>query len=369
MARLLSAIARWKLEHGTRFVTIDQLATCSTIFNTIRTVWRLEALTLLSIGLLLVWGLSPIGSQATQRVVSLKMRMESSVEPFSWLDTSSLYTWISNDQSAVLSSIAAVQSSAMMAPQTIQESSVYQWANVKVPMLEKLRSNGTSAWTTTSNGSSTLYSSLAGVPIVNKFDLRSSSFVLNASYWYASCSSITELMGATVSPVGLTNYTRSTYSRFAGSSLLWQIAVNQSDLTGTGDQPLPLVLEVIGQNATDGFMRAHLTCSLTTSIVEVDCSCDTSSNCRATSIRYAPNHTPDTFSIPLVAPTARLLTISKFLANFGNSFPIAHAGTAASSVFEQYLQDPTTNPFARVASYATLSNIPVEDYGIRSPSY
>ena len=364
---MLSAVARWRLELGARFMTIDQLYTSTTMIQTLKTLCRLRTVNILGIALGIFWCLSPLGSQATQRVASIRTRTESSTAPFTWVDTVTSYRqWSNNASAATLNSIAAVQNAAMMASESIETTATDQWNNLKVPLLESLNISASPNWTTLANNSTQVYSSLIGIPIVNHNMLGSTSFNFTASYWYANCSNLRNTYGITPNPHALTNFT-SEYSVFSANNYsLWLIAVLNRKLNDATQPSLPFILEVVGQASSAQPLLVHMDCNLTTSTVDLQASCDSTSTCSMDAVRYSPDYSQDTFFPPLgpgVHSDQNQTCLYQFLRNFASSFPASRTGTG-SSIFERYLGGGLFQPSVQASFYATISNISAAEFGI-----
>jgi len=291
--------------------------------------------------------------------------------PFSWADTMSPYQVLGTDATGLLNSIAAVQSSAMMAPEDIQKSAVDQWSNVKIPMIERL-GRGTLGWIPLYNESTTDYSALIGIPVLGKDTLGASSFILNTTYWYANCFNLSFTegtpggFGALGSGV-LINYTGTAFHAFVGNNYLWQIVVDNGILNSNISGPLSFDFQIAGfKNSTSNVgLRSQMTCNLTTSSVDVKVICDNSSNCRATAISYSMSQVSNQFSIPRPKGYTSGFAISQFFANIRNSFALFHSGTPASTAFERYLTNPSVNPFSQFYFAVSLSNTMADDYSVR----
>jgi hypothetical protein len=366
-------VARWRLEIGAEVMTIDQLFASTTIFHTVKTIWRLRAINLLGLGLFLVWILSPIGSQATQRVATLRMKLDNTTAPLTWMDTGSAYRWLGPDYVGMHAAVAATQSAAMIASQRVKDSSCDEYNNLKVPMLESLNATAGTDWASLPNNVIPTYSSLIGIPIAERSILGSTSFTFTATYWHASCSDLTytpAMRPINGTPSALTNYSTSQYASYSANNSLWQIAVATRDTNDTIQPPLPFVLEVAGQDDQAQFTLAHMSCNLTTSDVELQASCDgdDASTCSITAMRNSPQHQPNTFTPPLALGTTsdpQQVTLARYFKGFaGSFFALASAGPS-STPFERFLATNLKIMFSKTGSYTTVTNVTELEFGDR----
>ncbi|KAF2649418.1 hypothetical protein K491DRAFT_200622 [Lophiostoma macrostomum CBS 122681] len=66
----LNALATWRLEEGISVVSLEYLLQSRTVLGTITTPFSLQTLNMLAPGLLLLWALSPVGGQASLRLIA-----------------------------------------------------------------------------------------------------------------------------------------------------------------------------------------------------------------------------------------------------------------------------------------------------------
>ena len=349
-------------------MTIDQLYTSTTMFQMLKTMFRLRTINLMAACLIFFWGLSPLGSQATQRVASLRIRTESSIAPLTWVDTVKSYRSVGNSSTpATLDSIAAIQNGAMM--ESVGTAASDQWNNLKVPLLESLNIPANSNWTAIASNATQVYSSLIGIPIVNQSTLGSTAFNFSASYWYANCSNLNYTYGIEQSPSSLTRYYAPEYSVFSANDSLWQLAFSNRTTNDTTTQPpLPFILEVIGQDSSAQPLLVHMDCKLTTSTVDLQASCDSTSICSMDAVRYSPDYTQNTFTPPLgpgMHSDPDQTSLHQFLHNFAASFPASPlTSRSGSGLLERYISNSILNPFSTPSLYVSISNISAPDFGV-----
>src|SRR5690349_5066834 len=72
VGRAAIKLATWKLERGTTLGLLESLIGSRTVGGTILTQIRLWPLTFLGLGLILIWLMSPMGSQAALRMLVIE---------------------------------------------------------------------------------------------------------------------------------------------------------------------------------------------------------------------------------------------------------------------------------------------------------
>ncbi len=184
--------ASWRLEKGTSLGFVERLFGSRTVGGTIFTQVRFRSITILGLGLVLFWLLSPLGSQSVLRILSTASNpilLDSEISYFNSRQDSHA----SNpDFTSWFSSFAAMFSSALLAPDLSKNSTVDIWGNVRIPLFSSLASippdeNG---WRQIPQKSYTpVYTSLFGIPVSN-LPLGNSTFNLESSYMELTCSDI-----------------------------------------------------------------------------------------------------------------------------------------------------------------------------------
>ncbi|RSL45120.1 hypothetical protein CEP54_014400 [Fusarium duplospermum] len=172
VGRLVYEMARWRLEKGATLGSLEQLIGSRTFGSTVVTLLHHRVSKPLSIVLILVWALSPLGAQSMLRM--LESRLEPRVQDSTVIhfDTDaptqqSCMMPSSRDGSAglaaMVSYVKTMFSAVLLSPSTTKLDSMDIWGNVKVPILKS-----------------------ASVSVGNK------TFHLESSYVDLSCSNITK---------------------------------------------------------------------------------------------------------------------------------------------------------------------------------
>ncbi|THV68068.1 hypothetical protein D6D27_10133, partial [Aureobasidium pullulans] len=89
VGKALKSIAFWKLERGSRVGVLDQLLGSTTIFQTIITQVQMRTPGLVSVTLILTWALSPLGGQASIRVLGQSLKNTTHTATIHYVNTSS----------------------------------------------------------------------------------------------------------------------------------------------------------------------------------------------------------------------------------------------------------------------------------------
>jgi hypothetical protein len=115
----------------------------STVFGTVITQIHLRSFNWLGLALIVLWALSPIGSQSFLRVISTQNYNTSTTVTINYLDTGqvSKIGWTLDPNiipDAYEEPIGTVYMSALMAPLSVQNSTVDLWGNVKIPYYREL---------------------------------------------------------------------------------------------------------------------------------------------------------------------------------------------------------------------------------------
>ena len=165
VGRSLKAIAAFRLEKGASIRLLKQLVGSKTVISAITSPFKLRALNVLTPILVLLWVLSPVGSQAALKVVAKVDVNSISSLPLFYLDSQTPFSIIGASSAAsYVTPINGVFTSALMAPHSSKIAPQDAWQNVKIPMLESLLGaqvdNGT--WQLTENATEFAYSALVG---------------------------------------------------------------------------------------------------------------------------------------------------------------------------------------------------------------
>lgn len=150
----------------------------------------------ISIGLVLIWCLSPLGGQALIRVLSTVDIPTPSSTNLTYVNTRA-GKYIANEKDVDLygfmgffGGFAALFGASILAPISVKNSSVDIWGNVKVPYQSQLTGPADQdGWVAVKTNETTpmIYSSMFGVPITAKFPDGNTSFYIESTYVELNC--------------------------------------------------------------------------------------------------------------------------------------------------------------------------------------
>lgn len=195
ISRHLKAVMLRMLERGARLGDLDLMAGSNTVGSTIFTVFALRTVNMLAIALLIIWSLSPIGSQASLRVVTTRSSVESRPVSVKYLSLNQTYgAFEAGSKQSVEAVITGLFNSALLGHQQTRDSPRDLWDWVKVPMMEGLEHEPGPA----SNGgwhnipqSRVQYSSLIGIPIIGLEEGSETVVNIESFYWDVDCPLLT----------------------------------------------------------------------------------------------------------------------------------------------------------------------------------
>ena len=165
-----------------------------TFGGTISTQFRMRSANLVAIGLIFLWLMSPLGSQAILRVLTTTTKPTTSSENITYVNTrqpsfsgySSFYdTWYSG--------FASLFSAALFESREVKDGTRDLWGNVKIPLFSSLSNipEDSEGWIQVpQNTNTTIYSSLFGIP-VSAIPAGNISFNLESTYVELTCQNIT----------------------------------------------------------------------------------------------------------------------------------------------------------------------------------
>lgn len=295
VGRALKGFLSWRLERGERLGLLDLLAGSNTLVNTVTTQLTLRVASFVGPLLVLLWALSPLGGQASLRVMTIGNRTISSTGSFQYMvQNNSFDPWDTADDASAIAVVDGLFVASLLSPLTTKMSTVDTWGNVKIPMLEAVANvsmpdkNGWYA----PNTIDTVYSSLIGTPISNveQTDLNT-TLTIETSYWRLECpvlANVWQPPNANLSAepwevnTGMsgTLASNTTYPRISPS--------NSTQLEAEEEAPTPddLSPRTIVYNTWDNDESSQTgsICQIYTTYVEVEVSC-AGLTCAATKIR------------------------------------------------------------------------------------
>ncbi|WQF79275.1 hypothetical protein CDEST_04289 [Colletotrichum destructivum] len=195
-------VASWRIQasQGATLGSLEQCLGSQTISRAFTTQINLRTYNLLGLSIVALWCLSPLGSQASLRVISviskseIDLRMLSTVDTFGGFQeiyTQSAYTARGR---VVQTTVPSAVVTSLMAAKFLKSRNQDIWGNVRLPAIQNLerssKSDGESGWIDLSGDDPIEYASLIGTPVANLATHGNTSFVLPGSYLTLSCPTI-----------------------------------------------------------------------------------------------------------------------------------------------------------------------------------
>ena len=262
------------------------LAGSYTLVSTVTTQLTLRMLTFTGPFLVLLWALSPIGGQASLRVMSIgNSTTNATVELDYMMQNRSFAPFITGDGANGLAVINGLFVAALLAPGRVKESPVDPWNNVKIPMIELAEERGTSGadgWFTMTK-ENTEYSSLIGTPLSNmSHPGLNTTLHIETSYWHLEC----PVLESTWQPPH-TNFSGRSWVGATGisSSYLYSNTSNLCSATQDPPQNTSNIPRTIVYNTWDAdYTKTGSICNIRTTYVEAEIFC-MGSTCRTSKLR------------------------------------------------------------------------------------
>ncbi|EXJ76599.1 uncharacterized protein A1O5_01107 [Cladophialophora psammophila CBS 110553] len=376
----LKRFATWRLENGIRLGLLEQIMQSRTFFAAVTTQLSFPAFNLTALILLSSWVFSPLGSQASLRLVSTGRDYAADSGIVSYVDTiaNQVFDSVSGVDS-LLTSLKPSYVSSVLGPTTMKNGTMDLWGNVKIPWLLDNLNKDADGWSILSKANMTegSFSALAGVPMGSLAN-RNSSFVIETTYMNLDCDkpqdqdeisinfNVTSGNGTFLGP----NTTVSNDAIYP----FWQVAMNQfvSDdyyFYGYPEQlvnvPGADIPQAIFLFQTRGPWVAK--CQINQIYLESNVSCQSVPDselpvCSVTEQRNSPNkHAPSTVTTLSFPSTFSYLAQTWILA----TDPLPSSGY--SSLSEYYLQN-TTAAFILSGNgrdYADYSNVTARQFSQR----
>lgn len=366
---------------GTKLITLERLLGSTTIANTLWTQYKLGAVNLVSPLLILLWSFSPLGGQAILRILSTEPRLTNGTAPVVYFNTSfsvGNVSYLNNmdPPSFYFSDVPSIFTSAIIAPLEIQQSSMDQFGNVKIPMIE-----GLDATTADKDGwipvpaNNVVYSSLMGNPVAGLPTLGQSRFRHISSYFHLNCTEpvlldpSAEVFWSIPDTAGLCRpnqkflsfgSTRVKNGTFQGTFSVGSLQDNTWDAS-FANQNWPMKSRQILFQSVSYYGVTVSNCTVRYPTVESDITCSRK-NCSVTRIR------PSNSTSPELSPLEDCITAKNFYKEFaklGSPYRTILFNYSLPSETEKYLmvgKSPlslglSVQTGSNINSVATLSNM------------
>ena len=319
-----------------------------TMFGTVELQFLLRTFDILGIGLVLLWALSPLGGQASLRLLETGARPFSSTQVISYLnpEAESILVHGGDTVQEIGLNINALYVAAFFTSPAIQASPVNSWSNVKIPAIERLestsKSDGDGWYTVPSERAS--YSSLVGLPIDATRKIGSYHFFVESLYMNLDCPTVSDftLEGGTSHGGFLIQFENST-----------QLILYPDQTSYPTVKPSKVNFSALSNIESDNAFTAN--CTLTRSSVESNVSC-VHESCSVTQLRRSffdqrpPGWTPLHYGVSM-----------KSMAYY---WPFSDGSSSAgrSTPTEYFISDPTMDSLskARFSGGISLKGMPAE---------
>lgn len=194
VGQLMSALGAWKLERQVAIGLLESLLASRSLASVVVSLFKLRIFTVWTPLILLVWCLSPLGGQASLRIVGQTNSETRSFHDVYFLDTNSGYPigfGNPNDETGDYSMNWPVRSAfvaALASPGSSKNGSQDMFRNLQIPMLETLNATTTlDGWHNITDQSYLNYG-LVGVPLAQVPARMNSTFNISSSYVSLDCS-------------------------------------------------------------------------------------------------------------------------------------------------------------------------------------
>ena len=185
----------YRVERGERLGVLDQLQGSTSFVGTVITAVTVRGAAFLTIVLLLLWALSPLGGQASFRSFDFQGNETETavVFPYLSMNNSDQIIGASSDRITFVSRVNALFSAVVVGSRNSTDAPMDIWGNVKIPYVDavaKTRQSDADGWVELdADGVDTMeYSSLIGVPIgMNAATNSSARIQFETSYWTLRC--------------------------------------------------------------------------------------------------------------------------------------------------------------------------------------
>lgn len=160
-------MAEWRLERGSSLKVLESLNGSTTLINTVATQLQLRSFGILSITLVLLWTVSPVGSQSPLHILSTAQTIEYAPQVLQQVPiNSSSVVGGADDMQTYAPFINSIYTTSLLAAGSYRHSSMDAWKNVKIPDFNALKSPANSTgWKPVPTGQNITYAALNGMPI------------------------------------------------------------------------------------------------------------------------------------------------------------------------------------------------------------
>ncbi|KAF2156613.1 hypothetical protein K461DRAFT_263645 [Myriangium duriaei CBS 260.36] len=199
----LKMVARLLAERGAKLGVLETLVTSRTLFGVVQNQFLMNHVTLIGCLLLVLWAFSPLGGQASLRILAFDYRLDNSTTPVVYMPTgpqgwpAENFTKLDVTTENIMPITYPLYGSTMAAPMKIKTSSQDEWFNVKIPRQEVVMNStaDSQGWRNVPSYPLAVqdYATLSGIPM-GRFPLgqnTTSVFSIEYSYTDLNCTNRT----------------------------------------------------------------------------------------------------------------------------------------------------------------------------------
>ncbi|KAK6499994.1 hypothetical protein TWF481_010351 [Arthrobotrys musiformis] len=370
VGQLLQAVALKYAQNGAKLGTLEQLTRTTTISSAVIVPYFIQAYNWLSLVLILLWTISPLGGQASLRLLSTRFVQVRSPKEVRFLNPANTTSYLvgGSETGVLLLDTKSIFSASLLSTVGEEHRPTDIWDNVRIPFLEELEqtSQSTDGWFDVA--ANTTFSSLIGVPIRGL--AGNITATIQAGYSRLNCSSL-ELFD----PVNCSNNIPKgrCFSTVDPQSQEWRfpvaehnsttrgaivVALNRTESTfypglSNSTDPMHLLFQSQGEK---GVSVAR--CTLFQTYLDVEISC-VSSKCAAAKLRRFDTgvHRP-----PLFYQTVES-SLTDFALNFGQLTEVPTRGST-SGASQIYVHDPNKYT-SMLRDWVDLVDVGIKNFEIR----
>jgi hypothetical protein len=373
IGRALKSIAFWKLERGGKIGTLDRLLGSMTIVQTVFTQIQMRSVSLLGLLLIVIWSLSPLGSQASLRIIGSTKNPRNTTQLIQYVDVNSdilSNEYAGADTASQFVPVNVLFGAAMLGTSSGPSSSSDAWGNLRVPRIESLESSTSDAegwYLVPQLYSSDDFTSLIGVPLsmISGASNLVTSFNIETSYWTLSCPVFDNLSDG--------NYPNGTFEQFLDpgegspenttsyvTHNLFLYSVNMHNSSQPLDSELNMrprhITYLDNNNYPAAWVAAN--CTIKTRYVEVSASCSEDS-CTAVKIRNSRQpHAPESWTTFDTMGYA----FYWFAIHFADALAAGHSVTATP--YQKFIIDPL-NPLNQSYNIPPITIVSSATFALR----
>ncbi|KAF2476429.1 uncharacterized protein BDR25DRAFT_277535 [Lindgomyces ingoldianus] len=194
--RSMKMIARYLAERGAKLSTLELLMASQSVWGTVESQLLMRRLTVVGANLLFLWSMSPLGGQASLRLLQKSPSSNFTVAPLRYLSTGPAGTaWAMSttyvESNGKLTQVTPLYTAALLAPDTIKQGPEDTWGNVKIPRLDLANTSrpDSQGWINLPSNLSSAedYYSLVGIPIVGRPRDQDSIFRIETTHFTTQC--------------------------------------------------------------------------------------------------------------------------------------------------------------------------------------